>query len=106
MNGSDPLAEALRSQREALVESAPAPEFAALLRQVEARRERALQRLLVLVAAIPTILLFLGGAASLLLGGGLLAGLPLLAVAFWLVLDGLDLSTLPAGEGESREAAG
>jgi hypothetical protein len=106
MNGLDPLAEALRSERDALAGSAPAPDFPAVWREVEARREKALQRFLVLAAAVPTVLLFLGGVASLLLGGGVLAGAPLLAVAFWLVVEGVDLSPLPAGERDSREAAG
>jgi hypothetical protein len=98
MNGLDPLAEALRSERDALAGSAPAPEFPALWREVETRRERGLQRLLVLAAAVPTVLLFLGGVASLLLGGGVLAGLPLLAVALWLAVDGVVLNPLAAGE--------
>jgi hypothetical protein len=99
MNGPDPFLAALRSQRDGLAESAPIPQFPALWREVEARRERALQRFLVLAAAVPTVLLFLGGVASLLLGGGLLAGLPLLAVALWLAVGGVDLAPLPAGRG-------
>lgn len=101
MNDSDPLAEALRSKRDAMAESAPAPEFPALWREVEARREKGLQRLLVHAAVVPTSLLFLAGAASLLLGGGLMAGVPLLGLAFWLVANGAAQVPLPrkAGEG-------
>lgn len=94
---NDPLPSALRSERDALAELAPAPEFPALWREVGVRRERRLQRLLVLAAAVPTILVFLGGTASLLLGGGLMSGVPLLAVAFWLVAaGGVELPPLPS----------
>lgn len=106
MIDSDPLSAALRSDRDGLVGLAPAPHYAGLWRKVEVRRERALQRLSMLAAAIPTASLFLGGVVSLLLGGGLLASLPLLAVALWLVVEGLDLSTLAAGESGGPKAAG
>ena len=103
---NDPLLSAFRSERDTLAELAPAPEFPALWREVAERRERRLQRFLVLAAAVPTFLLFLGGVASLLLGGGLISGVPLLAVALWLVVGGIELTPLPPGERDSREAAG
>ena len=103
---NDPLLSAFRAERDALAGRAPAPQFPALWRDVGARRERRLQRFLVLAAAAPTLLLFLGGVASLLLGGGLMSGVPLLAVAFWLAVGGVDLTPLPLGERDSREAAG
>jgi type IV secretory pathway TrbD component len=103
---NDPLLSAFRSEQDALAEQAPAPEFPALWREVGVRRERRLQRLLVLAAGAPTLLLFLGGLVSLVLGGGLMSGLPLLGVAFWLVVGGVEFPPLPAGERDSREAAG
>ncbi|HEX8240245.1 MAG TPA: hypothetical protein VF574_10950 [Allosphingosinicella sp.] len=102
---NDPLISAFRSERDTLAELAPVDDFPALWRNVGARRERRLQGLLVLAAAVPTILLFLGGVASLLLGGGAMSAVPLLAVGFWLVVGGVDLAPLRAGEGHSREAA-
>jgi hypothetical protein len=95
---NDPVMSALRSQRDDWAERAPAPDFSALWREVAERRERRLQRFLVLASAAPTALLFLGGVASLLVGGGLLSGLPLLGVALWLVVDGAVLPPSPAGE--------
>ena len=105
MNGPDPLAQALRLDRDALAEAAPAPEFPALWREIEARRERGLQRLLLAASALPTLLLFLGGAASLLLGGGTMSGVPLVAVALWLLFGGgVELTPRPQGKrrGPSR----
>jgi hypothetical protein len=106
---NDPLLNASRLERDALAELAPESDFPALWREVGARRERRLQRFLVMAAAVPTTLLFLGGVASLLFGAGLMFGLPLLAVALWLAVDGVNLTPLPAGEREGpakREGEG
>jgi hypothetical protein len=105
MNGFDPLVDAFRSERDALAELAPAPDLPALWCEVGVRRERRLQLVLVLMAAVPTLLLFLGGVASLLLGGGPMSALPLVGVALWLVVGGAgDFTPLPlfAGEGEGK----
>ena len=88
MNEPDLLSTAMRAERDSLAALAPASEFAALWHDVMARRERRLQVVLMLAAAIPTLTLFLGGLVSLLLGGGLASGLPLVALALWLVVNG------------------
>lgn len=104
MNGSDPLPSAFRSERDSLAEQAPEPEFLALWREVAARRELRLQRALMLAAAIPTLLVFLGGVASLLLGGGLISGLPLVGVALWLVANGAGAPVYPPAEARTRRS--
>jgi hypothetical protein len=93
---NDPLASAFASERDAMAELAPAADFSALWREVGLRRERRLQNLLVLAAAVPTLLLFFGGVASLLLGGGPMSGVPLIGVALWLVVGGMDFTPPPS----------